>query len=290
VPEPFDPQSLNRYSYVMNNPTNRIDPSGNWSFDLGLGFGLLSYSTGIGFDWDWGWALGASASTGSYGIGYGFSGLLGWDSGGFASDFSAWADSTYFGFGRSSGESYMTSPFGSSGGDTALGQRALRAEVGLAGLLGTYDKARDATAVSRVASDPNLTGAYASYEPKLDGTFAVATDFSTLGFGEGRSVMGHEYWHSVDMSNESVQSTLYDLEVLHPEPITIWNSTFTSSTERGFANTALELRATVYESGTSRYRGARSELHADHYLEQYGRPIDALGLQGFVLGLEPRLP
>jgi RHS repeat-associated protein len=32
VPEPFDPQSLNRYSYVRNSPTNRIDPTGN--FDL----------------------------------------------------------------------------------------------------------------------------------------------------------------------------------------------------------------------------------------------------------------
>ncbi len=29
VPNPLDSQSLNRYSYVRNNPTNRIDPSGN---------------------------------------------------------------------------------------------------------------------------------------------------------------------------------------------------------------------------------------------------------------------
>ena len=31
VPYPGDPQSLNRYSYVANNPVNRIDPSGHWS-------------------------------------------------------------------------------------------------------------------------------------------------------------------------------------------------------------------------------------------------------------------
>ena len=31
VPEPFNPQSLNRYSYVMNDPVNRIDPTGNTS-------------------------------------------------------------------------------------------------------------------------------------------------------------------------------------------------------------------------------------------------------------------
>jgi RHS repeat-associated protein len=29
VPNPIDPQSLNRYSYVRNNPVNRIDPSGH---------------------------------------------------------------------------------------------------------------------------------------------------------------------------------------------------------------------------------------------------------------------
>ena len=29
VPNPLDPQSLNRYSYVRNNPVNRIDPTGH---------------------------------------------------------------------------------------------------------------------------------------------------------------------------------------------------------------------------------------------------------------------
>lgn len=35
VPYPTDPQSLNRYSYVQNNPVNRIDPSGNFDFEFG---------------------------------------------------------------------------------------------------------------------------------------------------------------------------------------------------------------------------------------------------------------
>ncbi len=29
VQSPFDPQTFNRYSYVSNNPVNRIDPTGN---------------------------------------------------------------------------------------------------------------------------------------------------------------------------------------------------------------------------------------------------------------------
>ncbi len=32
VPGPHNPQSLNRYSYCLNNPVNRIDPSGHWSW------------------------------------------------------------------------------------------------------------------------------------------------------------------------------------------------------------------------------------------------------------------
>jgi len=33
VPEPDDPQSWNRYSFVRNNPFNRVDPTGNWDLD-----------------------------------------------------------------------------------------------------------------------------------------------------------------------------------------------------------------------------------------------------------------
>ena len=32
VPEPLDPQSLNRYSYVINNPVNHVDPTGHCFF------------------------------------------------------------------------------------------------------------------------------------------------------------------------------------------------------------------------------------------------------------------
>ncbi len=30
VPDPFNPQSLNRYSYCLNNPVKYIDPTGHW--------------------------------------------------------------------------------------------------------------------------------------------------------------------------------------------------------------------------------------------------------------------
>jgi RHS repeat-associated protein len=44
VPEPGNPQSLNRYAYVMNNPMRYVDPSGNswWeSFLIGLAAGIV---------------------------------------------------------------------------------------------------------------------------------------------------------------------------------------------------------------------------------------------------------
>ena len=33
VPNPSDPQALNRYSYVLNNPLRYTDPSGHWTFE-----------------------------------------------------------------------------------------------------------------------------------------------------------------------------------------------------------------------------------------------------------------
>jgi RHS repeat-associated protein len=46
VPDPANPQSLNRYSYVLNNPLNYTDPSGHGFFDWLFGSGDDDDSTG----------------------------------------------------------------------------------------------------------------------------------------------------------------------------------------------------------------------------------------------------
>jgi RHS repeat-associated protein len=49
VPDAFSPQNLNRYTYVLNDPTNRIDPTGNFSeypgeYDSGFNVSFISYT------------------------------------------------------------------------------------------------------------------------------------------------------------------------------------------------------------------------------------------------------
>jgi RHS repeat-associated protein len=52
---PINPQALNRYSYVLNNPLRWTDPSGHWTFSIGVTFraGLLGGgSVSVGVTWD----------------------------------------------------------------------------------------------------------------------------------------------------------------------------------------------------------------------------------------------
>jgi RHS repeat-associated protein len=60
VPYPGNPQSFDRYSYVLNSPTNLIDPSGHKACDgehpedcNGLGSGVIHYHYLINFVGDW---------------------------------------------------------------------------------------------------------------------------------------------------------------------------------------------------------------------------------------------
>ena len=43
IPDPKNPQSLNRYSYVLNNPLKYVDPSGHWWEDPGTGALMPGY-------------------------------------------------------------------------------------------------------------------------------------------------------------------------------------------------------------------------------------------------------
>jgi len=63
VPEPGNPQSLNRYAYALNNPVKYTDPSGYLSEDeIMLHFGVESwqavlaiFENGGALEGRWGW-------------------------------------------------------------------------------------------------------------------------------------------------------------------------------------------------------------------------------------------
>lgn len=52
VPNPANPQSLNRYSYVQNNPLAYVDPDGHWVVEAIVGAVVGAVSAGIQSDWD----------------------------------------------------------------------------------------------------------------------------------------------------------------------------------------------------------------------------------------------
>jgi RHS repeat-associated protein len=286
VPNPSNPQTLNRYAYVENNPLMRIDPTGRFSIGFGVGFGTVSYSSdsGSGIDWDWGPSLGFEVSSGSYGNGWGFSAMTGWDNG-FSLDLSGWADSNYVGVGYGFGQAYAATQFGSFGGAMVLGQRALRAEVALGHSLGAFDLSAVAGISGRLTVNKALRpdDEHAAYEPK-GSHIELNRTVSRLGFGKLRAALGHELFHVAD-DTEELNMLLYEKEAeLGGPQYKVWNSKFTEQSEYGFRGLALELRAQVYEANTNRYRGASPDLGTSHYLQQYGDPIDALGLRNWVLG------
>ncbi len=68
VGAPAVPQSLNRYSYVMNRPINMVDPLGLWGVGVtGGGGGALGFGPGIGYQI--GSGVGIFGGNGSLGLG-----------------------------------------------------------------------------------------------------------------------------------------------------------------------------------------------------------------------------
>jgi RHS repeat-associated protein len=47
VPSPTNPQSLNRYSYCLNNPLKMVDPSGHWPWDSIVQFAAQTWNNAV---------------------------------------------------------------------------------------------------------------------------------------------------------------------------------------------------------------------------------------------------
>jgi len=83
IQDVYDPQTLNRYAYVRNNPVNRVDPSGHWihipiGFVIGFGVNLIKQilvndRSLFGGTIDWleatAWGVGGGAAAATFGIG-----------------------------------------------------------------------------------------------------------------------------------------------------------------------------------------------------------------------------
>ncbi len=70
VPDWFNPQSLNRYAYCLNNPVRYVDPSGHDSLEAEVGYGPVSVSLSISCDGIYG--------SYSFGSGTGFAAVAGY--------------------------------------------------------------------------------------------------------------------------------------------------------------------------------------------------------------------
>jgi len=60
---PQNPQALNRYSYVLNNPMKYTDPTGHWVFTIGFSIRIAGY---VSFSYSAGVVLASDGSSGIY--------------------------------------------------------------------------------------------------------------------------------------------------------------------------------------------------------------------------------
>ena len=68
VPDPNNPQSLNRYSYTLNNPLRYIDPSGNQYDEWDVWYSN-TYSTDLWAGYNWGSSLNSSSNQSQFSFG-----------------------------------------------------------------------------------------------------------------------------------------------------------------------------------------------------------------------------
>jgi hypothetical protein len=58
-----NPQQLNRYSYVLNNPVRNVDPSGHWVFSIGI---QVAGGAGVGGSATVGWFIDTQGNSGFF--------------------------------------------------------------------------------------------------------------------------------------------------------------------------------------------------------------------------------
>jgi hypothetical protein len=270
VPGAYDSQALNRYAYVRNNPLGRIDPSGNWSLDVGLGIGTLSFSDTDWVDFTPGFNLGVGFTTQTYGSGFGFS-LFG---GGSGAELSAFGFDQDFRFGVAREGAYSTTPFGSLGAGlpTSPGARNMALAQSVNRELGR----------ARISSLPQLDGrswqvAYdQSYSAAKAETFSrrtavVVGPYAFSGpTADLDDTVGHEFSHVFDYSSDSFFDRVVRLEEARGS---------SGAGGSDLASDASELRAYANSMSFAAKRGAswRAQRNAEYHFDRYERALETLG-------------